>query len=542
MSNKKIVLLLNSTQEYIRHIQESDLEKCGPEMNKLFLSITNVYIPLLNMFRNLEVDNIPFAVQMVFPPILCTLLEDPVVQAQYVTWLDKQIALGQKELSRCAGKTKIINLVSRTLNELNYARTDFTEKYSMRLLPQFASLQAKGVLELMTTCGTSAFLPHYSDMKEVLNAQIETGLLAHKYFFGEIPDGFWLPQMAYCSGVEKVVRSYGFNYTVLDPRSTLFGEVAPENGVFYPARFNNSLAAFTAMYNTDEMLFGEDGFSNNEIYRNENRDICFDLPLNELNSYIPEGSARFASVYKYFNKTEEDENDYSACPESDEITYCIDSAMAQAYDDAAVFVEKRAEELSKAEKLCDTDFVSEVCVINLDKVLTQWHEGINFLEGVFRKAAEKAGSFDFTTCNRLLTNQYTLQKIVPYYSSCEGSGYGENLLSSKNAWMMRYLRKASERMIDLSDRFPTDTGLKARLLNLAAKELMIAQDSGWAKMLDDDMYPEYVKDVFTKSMLAFATVFESLGSNVVSTEWLTNLEAEHPLFPWMNYRIFSKKQ
>ena len=42
-----------------------------------------------------------------------------------------------------------------------------------------------------------------------------------------------------------------------------------------------------------------------------------------------------------------------------------------------------------------------------------------------------------------------------------------------------------------------------------------------------------------KGMQRASQVYEK---HVLFTEWLTRLEQEHPLFPWMNYRIFSKKQ
>ena len=142
----------------------------------------------------------------------------------------------------------------------------------------------------------------------------------------------------------------------------------------------------------------------------------------------------------------------------------------------------------------------------------------------------------------MLENQYSLEKINPYFSSSNGEGYGENLLSSKNCWMMRYIRKACERMVDLADRFPTDTGLKTRLLNIGSVELMIAQSSSLAKMIDCNDNPEYAERRFKDSIEAFTQVFDSLGSNTVSTEWLTSLEAKDSLFPWMNYRVFSKKK
>ncbi|MBD5414594.1 MAG: DUF1957 domain-containing protein, partial [Treponema sp.] len=47
---------------------------------------------------------------------------------------------------------------------------------------------------------------------------------------------------------------------------------------------------------------------------------------------------------------------------------------------------------------------------------------------------------------------------------------------------------------------------------------------------------------FTQSINDFTAVFDALGSNTVSTEWLTNLENQHQLFPWMNYRIFNRKR
>jgi 1,4-alpha-glucan branching enzyme len=37
-------------------------------------------------------------------------------------------------------------------------------------------------------------------------------------------------------------------------------------------------------------------------------------------------------------------------------------------------------------------------------------------------------------------------------------------------------------------------------------------------------------------------VYESLGSNFISTEWLTNTEKRHTLFSEINYRVFSKRK
>lgn len=542
MPQKKLVLLLNANQEYIRHLQEEDVKKYAPEINRLFEAVTDTYMPLLWMFEKLEEDMIPFRIQMVLPPVLCTLLEDTVVQAQYVEWLTRAELFCTKEVKRVSKNKKVQDLAQKRLEHIQKCRADFTERYSMRLVPQFAEHQKNGCLEIMATTGTSLFMPFYKEMKEILSAQVETGLLAYKHFFGEIPDGFWLPDLGYAEGVESIVRAYGINYTVLDPRSTMLAKELPEDGIFYPCRFYNSLAAFTAKKIADKVLFDEDeGYAVDPVYRNENRDAAFDLPAKDIVPFIDNGTSRYASGCKYFNKSDDSQDDYSVIPENESEIYNPEEALAQVQKDAEDFITRMNEELDAASKVAvNTDFVSETVVINLDDLRHNWSEGISWIDSLFRMA-DKA-DFEFTSCRYLLKNQYNLQKITPYYASNLGAGYGENLLSNKNSWMMRYVMKASERMVDLANRFPTDTGLKARLLDLAAKELMIAQDSGWAKMLDEDISPEYVKKVFTESIHAFTMVFDSLGSNTVSTEWLTNLEAEHPLFPWMNYRIFSKKQ
>ena len=70
---------------------------------------------------------------------------------------------------------------------------------------------------------------------------------------------------------------------------------------------------------------------------------------------------------------------------------------------------------------------------------------------------------------------------------------------------------------------------------------MFAESSGWAKMLDGEKSPEYAEMRFKQSINDFTAVFDALGSNTVSTEWLTNLESAHQIFPWMNYRIFCRK-
>jgi 1,4-alpha-glucan branching enzyme len=529
MAAKNIVLVIVGHQGYVRHV--TDEKAYDPENDILFESISNTYLPLLNIFKSLDADKVSFKVGLVLSPPLCSLLDDPTIQQQYIEWLNRRIALGEEEVKRCA-KTEYAESANACLVQAQKDKIDFTEVYDQKLLPLFAEYAAKGYVELIATAGTYAFLPHYNDMVEILNAQIETGLYAHRHFFGSAPEGFWLPYMGYTNGLEKILRAYGISYTVLDTHGFLFSETAPKGGIFSPVRCANSLVLFARDNETPGDISDTDGYMNNPVYKDQTRDVGFDLSAAELKSFLPSGCARVPTGYSYWaNGSDRSEN---------RPVYDPAKAKAQAAEDAKSFLAAKAEKLEKASVLLKGKDVSLVCTIPACVLGQDWAEGILWLEQVFRR--NDKNKMTFAKCGELMQNQFELPKVEPFPSAASGTGYGEDLLDSTNGWMLRYVRKMSERMVDLAGRFPDDTGLKARLLNLGAKELMLAQSGEWAKMLHENRFSEYVTKRFRDSISAFTAVFDSLGSNTVSTEWLTNLEHEHTIFPWMNYRIFSRKK
>lgn len=525
---KNLSIIIKANQIFIRHTQK-DAKYNAPVLNTLYETISDIYIPLLNMIENLEKQEVPCKFGIVLPPILCNLLSDTEIQNLYEQYLDSRIELGQDELKRNSKNPEILEIVKSTLSKFEQLKNDFTDKYSKNIIKRFRDYMEKGYVEILATCGTDIFIPHYADMKEIISAQIESGLHAYRQYFGEIPEGFWLPELGYTSEIEKLIRGYGYSYTILDARSIFLSSNIPQKGLFYPARTDNSLVIFGADPEFSDLLFGEEGYSTLPCYRNDNHDIGFELSAEELKTVFEENSIRYSTGYKYWNKNFDEEEIYNS-------QKAYEAIQCQAKE----FMTHISEKLTSAAQLCNTsDFVCNVCTLDTDQIRQNWSEFVIWFEAIMKMAV--SFGVNMSTCDEMLENQYSLEKIQPYYSSSAGTGYGENLLSSKNCWMMRYTRKACERMIDLSDRFPTDTGLKTRLLNLGAKELMLAQCCNLAKMIDTDEYPEFAENRFKESIDAFTAVFDSLGSNTVSTEWLTTLETRDSIFPWMNYRIFSKK-
>lgn len=531
---KNLALVIACHQGYIRHV--ADEKDYALQNDILFNSISSTYLPLINLFHKLESESVKFKLGMVFSPSLCSLLSDPVVQEQYIEWLERKIALGESEIERCKSDPALLKNAEICLEKAKKDKNDFCDVFGQNLLGEFKKFADKGYLELLATSGTYAFLPHYGDMTEILNAQVEVGLYSHRSFFGAKPAGFFLPFLGYTSGIEDVLKSYGFRYTIVDNRSILFSENLPENGIFSPVRC--SVSGKDGISGGSFALFAQDGdspddicaFASNPVYKNCEKDIGFELSDSELINagFLEEGSARVPSGFRYWS-FEDDSNQI----------YDSEKALLQVKKDAKTFVAAKNAKLSEAEKYMEGKSPSLVCVFSAALLGQQWAEGVDFLESVIRQASETDMSLG--TCSDRLENVYLLQKVTPYPGASQGNSYGEDLLDGSTDGMLRYTRKMAERMVDLSDRFPNETGLKVRLLNLAARELMLSQSGEWPTMLHDGIFPEYAKKRFEDSIRAFMYIFDALGSNVVSTEWLTRMERECTIFPWMNFRIFSKK-
>ena len=517
MSKKSLVINIVAHSPYIRHIDGCDIFR----NNILFSAISDIYLPLLNMFADLESEGIPFKVNMVVTPTLCTMLADPVIQQQYIEWLEKIVTLGEAEAAKYDSNDYRKKLAEKYMNQAKQNLKDFQETFNQDILSKIKYYMNHGNIELMATAATYSFLPHYVDMPEAVQAQIETGMQIHKTYFGIVQEGFWLPYMGYVPGLERIIRPYGFNYAIVDTHSLLFADPIPAAGIFSPVRCGNSLVLFGCDYEKNE------GFKTAGVYRNQEKDIGFEADEDYLNSVLGELGARVKTGYRYST------NDGSE--------YDIKAAYKQAKADAESFINEKSGKLDKASALMNGADASLVCSFDASNFGGSWYEGVEWLNQVLRMAADN-DSFELATCSELIDNQYKLPRISPFSGACVGTGYGECMLDNTNSWMSRYVRKACERMIDLAVRFSDDTGLKARSLNLASKELLLAMAGDWPKMIHDGDMPEYAEERFKESVSAFSTVYDSLGSNCISTEWLTKMEKKHPLFSEMNYHVFSRRK
>ena len=86
MSGKSIILVFSAHQPFLGVAEKDEL---GIE-NSYFESLSNIYLPLLRVFSNLEADGIPFKLALSISPQLCAKMESRVLSEKYVEFLEKR--------------------------------------------------------------------------------------------------------------------------------------------------------------------------------------------------------------------------------------------------------------------------------------------------------------------------------------------------------------------------------------------------------------------------------------------------------------------
>jgi 1,4-alpha-glucan branching enzyme len=515
--------------------------KFAAEEQRLFEAITDTYIPILEVFDRLERDRVPFRMGISFSPLLCSMLQDEYLIRRYLNYVDRQIEFGVREMGRTENEPPLHALVRFYYERLVDKRALFTGRYGGNILKVFSHYQKKGRVEILTTAATHAFLPLYTAYPEAIQAQIEAALSSFRHNFGKLPHGFWLPELGWSADLDAYLRAYNFSYTIADTHAGLSKNPETSRGSFYPVRTPaQTLVLFRDFRAVRDVLDPETGCRCSPLYRDSGADAGFELPAEMVAPFLNDHAGRVRTGYAYRTNGGRGQKKRVYDPaQAAELA----AGQALAFLEARLSTLRKAGELGRADpSLADLDPVS-VCAWDADVFGRRWYEGPLFLEALFRGAADRQ-ELRFMSPGEYLFKQDRLSigPGEPEFSSWGVNGYAEPWLNAANDWMYPHVMQAVERMIELAERFPNDPGIKERVLNQAAREILLVQASDWPLMLDDNEHAEYARNQVETALRNFTTIYEALGSNYISTEWLTAVERRHNFFPAINYRVFRRKQ
>jgi 1,4-alpha-glucan branching enzyme len=528
METGTIALVLNAHLPFVR---QPDFPRFLEE-RWFFESLSETYLPLLRLFAALEADRIPWKLTMAISPTLSAMLGDKLLKDRYVQWLLTQIKLAERELERTAKDPVFMPLAQLYHDLYRQNLDDFNVLLGGNILGVLDYYYKKGRLDLLTSAASHAFLPVYRSYPEAIAAQIENGVVAFRTTFGRPPSGFWLPQLAWYPGLEKILGAYGLQYTIVTTRSAMLGKPTPSTGSYAPLSCPNGFTTFIRDVAATEAVWSEsEGYPADPAYRDFYRDIGFDLPIDYIGPYVDQNQIRTFTGFKYWAITGHTDQ---------KIPYDPDLASAKAVEHAENFLYNRTRQARKARALMNRPPLM-VAPYDAELFGHWWYEGIQWLEALFRKA-HNAADLRLITLAEYRKEHGESERSVPEFASWGDGGYAGVWLEKSNDWIYRHTFKMIERMIELAERFPNESGLRERVLNQAAREVLLAQASDWPFLLRAGKSGSFARKQIEDAATNFCRIYEMLCSNTVGTEWLTRLEKRNNIFPAVNYRVFRRKR
>ena len=502
-----------------------------PEENWLNDAISNTYLPLLRTLRNLDTGSVPFKLTFTISPTLASMLADPVLQERFVSYLDSRIALGEKEVERTASEPEKNKLARMYLEAFLRNKTDFISLYGMNILNGFNELQKNGKINIITTFATHCYLPFFQSYPGSIEAQIFTAIETHTTMFNSTPRGFWLPELGYRSGIELTLSKFKIDYFFTAVHAFLFGSKVPANGIYAPVRVGESdVYAFcrdlaSSMY----VLSQDDGYPGDFAYREYSHDISGELDSEYLGRSIvyPDGS-RVKSGFKYYSNTD-------SCHDAKQI-YDAGKVADIVKNHAENYIYNLKKRVKKLLRYTDRPPVI-VCPYDAQVFGHWWYEGIDWLKAVITELASDS-ELSLIYPEDYLAKNKCEENISLSFSSCGNGGYSGDWLNGTNDWIYRHIYSITDKMTELANRFPDETGLKRRALNHAAREALLTQASDWPFIIKSGIASPFASRQINEHVYNFLKIYNDLSGNTVDTEWLTNVEKKNSLFPDIDYHIF----
>ncbi len=526
MTKGYIALVLHAHLPYVHHPQEKNLL----EERWLFEAITETYLPLIKVFEKLTNENIHFRITLSLSPTLISMLTSPMLQERYLKHIKTLKVLADKEVERTKSQPDF-NYVSRMYREILYdAYNNFLNTYDCNLLNAFKKFEEQGKLELITSSATHGFLPLLNIHNSAVKAQLKIGADTFAKEFGHYPKGMWLPECGYYHGLENELAALGVSYFFVDSHGLLFAEPRVKYGTLAPIRSASGVAAFARDHESSKQVWSSsEGYPGDFDYREYYRDIGYDLDYEYIKPYVHPSGIRVNTGFKYHRVTGKSE--WKEC-------YQPDWARQKAALHAGNFMFNRQQQaIYFAQHMQNPPII--VSPYDAELFGHWWFEGPTWLEFLLKKLYYDQTIIKTITPGDYLEKHPEIQPATPCPSSWGSDGYNDVWLEGSNDWIYPLLHRAAKQMIQASSKLSKANGIHRRILNQAARELLLAQSSDWAFIMKTGTMVDYAKKRTLTHVERFNRLLSSLQEGKIDSKWLREVESEDNIFPNIDYQIYS---
>jgi 1,4-alpha-glucan branching enzyme len=512
-----LCLVLHAHLPFVRH----PYQRYVLEEDWFYEALTETYIPLIILLEKWEYENIPYRLTISITPTLAAMMEDELLCHRYREYLGNLQDLAVSEIKRTHDQPSVHRLAEMYAQRYNQT-AQVWDRYSGRLINAFKSFQNKGNLEILASAATHCYLPLYNAQPEMVQAQIKIGCESYRRTFEKDPVGFWLPECGFLPGQDQYLCQEGIKYTFVDSHGLLHASKRPRYGVYAPVISDHGVAFFARDGESSKQVWSADeGYPGDFDYREFYRDIGWDLDWNYIYPFLKHGLRANTGIkyHRITGKTNHKE------------LYDRDRAVSKAYLHAGNFIFNRERQVEYLHGVMDRP---PVVVSPYDAELFGhwWFEGPDFLDGVIRRASQTP-VIKLITPSEYLNLHPRNQQTMPSQSSWGLKGYSEVWLEGSNDWIYRHLHIAADKMLRMVKEY-TFSAESRRVVNQAAKELLLAQSSDWPFIMKTGTMTSYAQNRIKEHLSSFLRLERMLQEGSIDYEFLNRRENTTTIFPWLD--------
>ncbi|MBF0493982.1 MAG: DUF1957 domain-containing protein [Candidatus Omnitrophica bacterium] len=525
MANGYLSLVLHAHLPFIRHPEyDSFLEE-----NWFFEAITDTYVPLIKVFDGLVRDNVPFRITVSLSPTLISMMRDGLLMSRYHRHLDRLIRLSELEIERTRYDSRVNALANMYHDRYRESKSIVADQYGNDLTNAFKKFQDLGRVEVITCAGTHGYFPMMDLYQPAVRGQVKAAVDTYKKVFGQLPKGMWLPECGYHPGHDKILHEFGIRYFFVETHGVLFGHPRPKYGVYSPYLCPSGVAVFGRDLDSSKAVWSsKEGYPGDFRYREYYRDIGFDLDFDYIKPHVIDCGTRVNTGIKYHRITGDT---------NDKDIYDRQAALSIAAEHAGNFMFNREKQVEHLSGIMDR---KPIIVSPYDAELFGhwWFEGPEWIDYLMRKMHYDQNTVKTATPGDFLGLYDKFPMITPSMSSWGYKGYSEVWLDGSNDWIYKHLHKIAELMTNAARDYQNPNELELRVLNQMARELLLAQSSDWAFIMNTGTFVSYAVNRTREHVGRFLALNEQLRSGKIDIKMLEEAESKYNLFEDVDFRIY----
>ncbi len=506
--------------------------------------LSDTYIPLLQNLYDLEAAGVRYHLTLSLTPILVEQLIDEHDIENLDRYLDEKIAAARHDRNTYSADDHphLHYLAGWYTSHYEHLKAAFNQRFERDLIGAFRRLQDESYLEIVTSAATHAYLPLLGH-ESALRGQIKTAVRSYERAFKRRPTAIWLPACGYRPGLEDLLAEEGFTVTFCEPHMLMGGPPigVAAGDVLGPYSAIKQLyalppAPLTLARPTSTRQAYQIGSSRVAVIGRDDRSTMqvwgVRMGYPEDVDYREPQRISGTSGLNYWRVTGEKIDPH------DKDLYHPDWASYKVDQHAEHFAHLIGDMIRTHHR--ETGQFSMIAAFFDVRLLGHWwFEGARWLGDVLRHLANTP-EIELTTASQVVAD-HPPQTSVTLAEGSWGLG-GKHFLwdNPETRWLWEPVHAAEARMESLVGQFTKPDDITTKVLNQAARELLLMQSSDWAVMMMTRRDRRFAVQQFNRHLERFERLVESLEAGTPDAELAEAFWMVDRVFPDMDYRFFAK--